>query len=197
MAALAQERAVGVPPASGRWSTAQHLFKLDCGQHMTWRSMDAVAKSCRMGRTLPCTLCGGQGGMPSGEWEVWQALRVHPSLRDTFVLHNDFLGEGCPCSIDVGICCTRTRVLLLVVQVDGAQHMHRQMHTTSVEVQRGRDDAFDTWALEKGVPVLRIHYLDIPWIEVWLAIALQAVRSTPGVRFIMYSTKMNRAPRTL
>lgn len=197
MVPLARERAVDPPPASGRWSTAQHLFKLDCGQHMTWRSMDAMSKSSRMGRTLPCRLCEGQGALPSGEWDVWQALRTHPSRHDTFVLHNDFLGEGCPCSIDFGICCTRTRLLLLVVQVDGAQHMHRQMHTTSVQAQRGRDDAFDTWALEKGVPVLRIHYLDIPWVERWLALGLHAVRSAPGIRFIMYSTKMNRALRTL
>jgi hypothetical protein len=179
----------GEAGGGSRYGKGQLLFEKDCTTCHTFRSMDSVAKRCARGETLPCALCHRIEEVSEGERAVWQALKACKWVEGCYVLHNDRVVQGTKSSADFALMCKRTRRVLLAVMVDGAQHLHRNMHGTQVATQQGIDNSFDECASKQGIPVLRLHYRDLGYCMVWLDRAMSRARAGGHAGWVMCSTK--------
>lgn len=173
----------------------KHFFAADCGEHMVLCSMDSVSKRAKRQKTLPCKMC--QGELKSGcEGDVWHQLQQAPCTANTHIVYEASIVEGSNSPADFSIFCKATNKLLLVVEVDGAQHFTRP-RPCSIEQQQQVDNMFDTLAVQQGRHVLRVHYCDIPYFTYWLDRALAQVRRPQPPPFVMYTCKYDMPHRTL
>lgn len=173
-------------------SSCKAYFTKDCGQHLTCRSMDSLKKISTRGGSLPCKLCTLQ--MPGGEALAWEILQYTLPSAGLAALHEDFTVQGSNTSADFTIYCTRTWLALLIIMVDGAGHVHSAMHGTLLATQKKRDELFDTLAFRQGLRVLRLHCSDWPYFTLWVNRALQAARTDPNRRWVLYSLKYGKLP---
>jgi hypothetical protein len=154
---------------------------------------NTVEKKYKEGETIPCLPC--LGNIKEPELVTWIALlhlRIHPLMHNTLLFHGDFVVAGSNTHTDFGIKCTITSRWLVLIQADGAQHMHRGMHGETVEQQSEGDKEWDRNVVEQGFRALRLHYLDLPWVTFWICKALATARSAPHGRWVLYSTKYNK-----
>lgn len=173
-------------------STKYYYWK-DCSWHLAWLASNTVEKKDKAGETIPCLPCLGKLKHP--EMVTWLGLlhiRTHPLMHNTLLFHGDFVVTGSNTHADFGIRCTITSRWLLLIQADGAQHMHRDMHGNTVEQQSDRDKDWDTKVVEQGFRALRVHYLDLHWVTYWVCRALVTARSAPYGGWVMYTTKYNK-----
>lgn len=75
----------------------------------------------------------------------------------------------------------------LLIQVDGEQHGHKHMHSTSPEQQRLKDAEFDALVWRQGMRLVRIAWQDVWHAGALLTRALSLLEKHPGSRFILYS----------
>lgn len=171
--------------------STKHFYVKGCGKHLTLRTSNSVAKQASKGQPITCKGCDG-GITSSGEREAWEALN---QMEGILVLHNDFtLPHHNP---DFTLICTTTCSTLLLVEIDGAQHVKTNMHDTPLQRQAEIDNCVDTLALQTQHRLLRVHHMDMPHFLRLLNIALQMARADPSASWVMYSVKYNRALRTL
>lgn len=180
--------------AATKYGRGQQLFRKDCGKCFTLRSTASVAKRCGQGETLPCKLHAEPQELSEGESVVWEVLQQSKAVEGCYVLHNDRLVKGTKSSADFALLCTRTHHVLLIVMVDGAQHLHRDMHGTTVAKQQAIDHRFDALANSQGIPVLRLHYKDMCFSKVWVEKAMQCARAGGERDWVMHSTKFTPLP---
>lgn len=87
----------------------------------------------------------------------------------------------------------------LLIEGDGSQHIKKAMYGTTLDAQSEIDNVKDERALDLKQRVLRIHFMDEPYISYWVGRALSlcaALNRTNNDRgFIMFSTKYNRDVR--
>jgi hypothetical protein len=172
-------------------SSSKHFYVKHCHKHLSLRTSNSMAKQAKKGKAITCHGCDGT--MKSGgEAQAWRVLENLPGI---LVLHDDYtLQDKNP---DFTLICTHTCTTLLLVQIDGEQHLKKNMHDTPLQQQAALDNTFDNLALHTGHRVLRMHCMDMSYFSFLLDIALQKARAYPQHSWVMYSAKYNRALRTL
>lgn len=193
--------AAGVPgtgqstrPATLASSSKQKaFFHLACNKHITCRSIDSASKLLKRQGQLPCQGCMGKF-TSADEQQAWDLLQQR---TDLLVLHNDYTVTGIGQNPDFTLRCVHYNTELLLVQIDGAQHFDKCMHGTSAEQQRESDTSFDKHALHKGHRVLRVHWRDMPLLELFLNHALHLARSDILAAWILYTPTYDKPMLTL